>query len=172
MRLFVKCFMLFALPALFLSGCKKENNEEDPEHYVKLKVDGTWRTYKEGFGLVVPGMTSVDSRYFTGTFISEDGKESFTFSMRSLGDFATGTYDSDLGFTDMYVQYSKETPAVSKDYELQTIPGIIPPHFVFTITKVTATSIEGHFTGNYLYTDINYEPITVTEGEFRAKLEP
>lgn len=160
--------LLIAL--LFLAGCKKDNND-DPDYYVKLKINGNWVTWKTVAGELGPDLANAAKTDF-GVTANDDGlTQVFDLTIQVDGpNFTTGTYTSDN--TNYWVFISHVTGANTsnmKFYSIEDAANRPSSKYTVNVTSITATELRGTFTGNYLYNSTDDQTIDITEGEFKVK---
>jgi hypothetical protein len=158
------------LSALLILGlfqsCKKENN---PQHFIKFKVDGEWITWTKAAYLLEE--TGTDLYYLTVVGRSADLDNVFIVGVEVSGTLQPGTYDSQNdGLEFSYATGAAAGGAATKMYYSQPGGGRPAPHFIVNITSVSENEIRGNFTGDYLAAD-DGAVIEFTEGEFVAKTD-
>ena len=158
--------LLIAL--LFLAGCKKDNN--DPDYYVKLKVNGNWVTWKTVAGELGPDLANSAKTDF-GITANDDALQTILdISIQVDGaNFNPGTYSSDnLNYWVVVNYMTNANTANMKLYGIGDVTGRPVSKYVINVTSITSTELKGTFTGNYL-TNIDDETVDITEGEFKVK---
>jgi hypothetical protein len=82
---------------------------------------------------------------------------------------STGTYDTDnqsqIAISIAYVTQYTTSPRVHKVEP----NAVASSRYIVKITSITATEIEGSFTGNFLYDSANNVSLNITEGQFKVK---
>lgn len=159
----VSAFLLIALTLLF-SACKK-NSGNDPEYFLKFKLNGNWVTHKAAVGELGPDLADDSYTNLGITGNSDNGNEVFDITIQVAGsNFATGTYNTDDHA--VFVAYAINSPAL-KFYTLGSVNGQADSRYTVTITSITDDTIKGTFTGNYLEDGlVEDDTVEVTEGEF------
>ncbi len=159
--------LLIAL--LFLAGCKKNSN--DPDYYVKLKINGTWVTWKTVAGELGPDLANPAKTDF-GITANDDALQTiFDISIQVDGaNFNTGTYSSDnLNYWVVVNHMTNANTANMKLYSIGDATGRPVSKYVINVTSITSTELKGTFTGNYLYDHSDDQTIDITEGEFKVR---
>ena len=158
--------LLIAL--LFLAGCKKDNDV--PDYYVKLKINGNWVTWKTVAGELGPDLANATKTDFGVTANDDASSQVFDLSIQVDGpNFNTGTYTSDnLNYWVVISYVSGANTANMKFYSIGDAPNRPSSKYTINVTSITATELRGTFTGNYL-TNIDDETIDITEGEFKVR---
>lgn len=153
---------LFILLSFFVS-CKKDSERND---YIKLKIDGSWITWKKVSGhLVVNGADGKSG--FELLSYKDDNSESFHFGI-SIDNktFPTGTYTPDNSFSLVSFTKKPNTPDFI-EYTGGGIMGGSDTRYDITISSITDKEVRGSFKGSFLrnIADDN-DLIKITEGEF------
>lgn len=153
---------------LFLAGCKKDNN--DPDYYVKLKINGNWVTWKTVAGELGPDLGNSAKTDFGVTANDDALTQVFDLTIQVDGpNFNTGTYVSDnLNYWVVISYVSGANTANMKFYDIEDATNRPSSKYTINVTSITDKELRGTFTGNYL-TNIDDETIDITEGEFKVK---
>ncbi len=173
--MFPKLFRL-ALCTIILfcaASCKKDSTSSTPDQYVKIKKNGTWKTYSKVAGELGPDLLNSSKTDFGVSAFTDDNAESFDLTIQINGsNFVTGTYYSDNA--DYYVDANFTTGFNSNEIQHYYIQnGVLneDAHYTVKVTSITPTYLTGSFTGNYLYDSFASDSgiVRITEGEFRVK---
>lgn len=159
----VSAFLLIALTLLF-SACKKISGN-DPEYFLKFKLNGNWVTHTAAVGELGPDLADDSYTDLGITGNSDNGNEVFDIGIQVAGsNFSTGTYNTDDHT--VFISYVINSPAL-KFYTLGSVDGQPDSRYTVTITSITDDTIKGTFTGNYLEDgSVGDATVEVTEGEF------
>jgi hypothetical protein len=154
---------------LFLMGCKKDNN--DPDYYVKLKINGNWVTWKTVAGELGPDFANATKTDFGVTANDDASTQVFDLTIQVDGpNFNTGTYVSDnLNYWVVISYVSGANTANMKYYDIQDASNRPASKYTINVTSITDTELRGTFTGNYLLNYTDDETIDITEGEFKVR---
>ena len=167
-----KLFFLLLLFIPFLFSCKKDSSDNS-DYYIKMKIKGTWVTWKTAAGQLGKETNPIRSG-FSLMGKSDSGTEDFNIqaSVDALPNFIPGTYTPDNSF--LVASYSKKTSAT--DFISYTGGGIMggaDTRYELIITSVTDKVVKGSFTGTYLrkIDDVN-DLMQITDGEFVVPIIP
>jgi hypothetical protein len=163
----VKTIVLLIAAFSFFS-CKKNS---DNNYYVKLKVNGSWVTWKVVVGELGPDLADGSKTDFGVTANDDAMKDIFDLSIQIDGsNFTTGSYDSDSPNYWVVISYAKGAGAAgSKYYDITDDQNRPPSRYLVSVTSITDKELRGTFTGNYLHDYIDDESLNITEGEFFVK---
>lgn len=155
------------------ASCKKDSTSSTPDQYVKIKKNGTWKTYTKVAGELGPDLGDAAKTDFGVSAFTDDNAESFDLTVQINGsNFAAGTYNSDNA--DYYVDINFTTGFNSNDiqhYYIQNGLSNEDAKYTVHVTSITPTYLSGTFTGNYLYNSFATDSsiVRITDGEFRVK---
>ena len=173
LKLLSKC--LFVSLFIFLLSCKKSSpTDTNPDSYVKIKKNGTWKTYAKAYGDLGPDLINAAKTDFGVSAYTDDQTENFDLSVQVDGSmFGTGTYNSD-NYTDYYFDVNFTTGLNSNQahrFEIENGVNDEPCKYILHVTSITPTYLTGTFTGNYLYDSFASDSgiVRITEGEFKVK---
>jgi hypothetical protein len=162
----LKTIVLLAAFSFF--SCKKNS---DNNYYVKLKINGTWVTWKVVVGELGPDLAN-SAKTDLGVTANDDAmKDVFDISIQVDGsNFTTGSYDSDNSNYWVIVSYAKDAgSAGSKYFDIEDDSNRPPSRYIVNVTSITDKELRGSFTGNYLHDYFDDESLDITEGEFFVK---
>ncbi len=164
-------YLLFLFSAsLFFVSCKKEKNNNDA-YFVKIKKDGTWLSFPSVAGELGPDLLDASHTNLGVTGVTTDNKERFDLIIQVEGaNLTTGVYNSlnSSSYVDIQYTFIDNTASVF-NYMIDNAPDKPESSYSVTITEITATTIKGSFTGNYLSDGMNDLTTEITEGEFYVK---
>jgi hypothetical protein len=158
-----------AIAFLSFSSCSKNDNPDNGDYYMKLKVKGEWVTLNTAFGDIEPVQGDPSRIALIASCADETQNTRFTINLFVDGPvLKTGTYrieDADTELVLAYVKNAKSADPLfySTDYYLGSGATI----YDLTITSISDNVITGTFKGNFLKEAFTENPIEVTEGEFR-----
>jgi hypothetical protein len=167
------CTLLFTGLVVFSVSCKKNPAADKPDSYIKIKKNGTWKTYSKAAGDLGPDLINAAKTDFDVTAYTEDLSENFDITVQVDGsNFTAGTYTNNS--PDYYFDVTFTTGYNTSDIHRFSIQnGIADEECKYTlhVTSITPTYLSGSFTGNYLYDDFASDSgiVRITEGEFRVK---
>lgn len=156
------------LIAFSFFSCKKNS---DNNYYVKLKINGSWVTWKVVVGELGPDLANSAKTDFGVTANDDAMKDVFDISIQVDGsNFNTGSYDSDNSNYWVVISYAKGPGAVgSKYFDIEDAPNRPVSKYVVNVTSINDKELRGSFSGNYLYDYSDDEVMDITEGEFFVK---
>lgn len=165
-------YAAFAVLTITTFSCKKDS--DNPDYYLKMKVNGSWITYTTAIAENGPDLGDPSLHDLVVNGYSSDQKDIFSIAIQKNEPIGTGTYHTDnttyWSFVDWFVG---SNTADFRVYEQDPAPNQPDSKFTINITSITDKEIRGNFTGNYLYDEWETVPNdvlrTVTEGEFVAK---
>lgn len=167
--------LLFIALVIISASCKKSGANSASDSYLKIKMNGTWITYKNALGELGPDLGNASKTDLGLTATSDDSKNVFDFTVQINGsNFTTGVYDSDnpAYLTDVSILTGAGTAGMA-NFMIDDAPGRTPSKYLITISSITSTQIKGTFTGNYLYNSsgsgTSADILDITEGEFSVK---
>jgi hypothetical protein len=157
--------LLLLLMVISFFSCKKKS---DNDYFVKLKINGTWVTWKTVAGELGPDLADPSKTDLGVTGNDDAMKDVFDLSIQIDGsNFTTGSYDSDNGNYWVIVSYAKNAGAANSQYfDISSVSGQPDSKYIVNITSITDKDIRGTFSGNYLSEFISDEMLNLTEGEF------
>jgi uncharacterized protein (UPF0333 family) len=157
--------LLLLLTAISFFSCKKNS---DSNYYVKLKINGTWVTWKTALGELGPDLADASKTDLGVTANDDAGKDVFDLSIQIDGsNFTTGSYDSNNPNYWVIVSYAKNAAAANSQYfDISSVTGQPDSRYIVNITSITDKELRGTFSGNYLSEFISEDMLNVTEGEF------
>jgi hypothetical protein len=164
-------FVIF-LSTLFLS-CKKSNSNKstNDQYYFKVTVNGQTTTFTSNVQCQL-GPDAADASLSDFIVNGDNGKDLLTVSIQKSGSFSATSYSTDN--PDLFCDISYITGfsgANFVDYSIDNINSTPGPSYTISITSVSASSIQGKITENYLYDD-NDDKLMLTSAEFSAKRIP
>ncbi len=162
----LKTILLIAAFSFF--SCKKNS---DNNYFVKLKINGSWVTWKVVVGELGPDLGDPTKTDFGVTANDDAMKDVFDLTIQIDGsNFTTGSYDSDNSNYWVVISYAKGPGAAgSKYYDINDAANHPASRYIVNVTSITDKELRGSFTGNYLYDDFDNEILEITEGEFFVK---
>ncbi|HMO61708.1 MAG TPA: hypothetical protein PKC39_09570 [Ferruginibacter sp.] len=159
-------FIFFTLLVTVSLSCKKNSGNTD--YFVKIKQDGNWTTFTKVAGEFGPDLLDPSFTNLVIAAESNSGTEAFTIAIQGTS-LSAGTYDTDnttVASTSLvYITQATTSPrAHTVDASMVAVS-----RYMVNITSITATEIEGTFTGNFLYDSFNDNAANITEGQFKVK---
>lgn len=161
--LLIFCSLYFSI-----SSCKKDPVNNDPEYYVKFKMNGSWITWKDGLAELGPDLIDNTKTNFSFVSNSPDDSQLFSISFQvDDPDISQGSYSSDEYF--MPIDYSTGSGSNMKWYSMQ-INQMPYSFYTVTLSDITDITVKGHFTGDFLVnTSDKTDKVSITEGSFFLK---
>lgn len=163
-----KTLLLIPVFLVLFFSCKKDN--DDPQYYVKLKINGNWVTWSGALGELGPDLGNPAKTDLGITATDGNQNDVFDISIQVDGTtFNTGAYASDnLNYLVLVSYYKDASAANSRFFEIDDAPTMPASKYTVNITSISSTEIQGNFVGNYLYDNFNDEIFNLTEGEFKV----
>jgi hypothetical protein len=172
-------YAAMAFLLVFAVSCKKEttSNPTSTDYYVKIKKDGAWITYtgSQTAGEIGPDGFDPANIDFGVSASSADAKERFDLTVQLVSNtFPAGTYHSsylvDHPYVEIVYAYQPDITTAPAVYMIQPSAAMtLPAAYTVNVTEITATTLRGNFTGNYLATSTSDATVAITEGEFFVK---
>ncbi len=165
---FTSLKILLLLVAFSFFSCKKNS---DTNYYVKLKINGTWVTWKTVIGELGPDLANASKTDFGVTANDDAMKDVFDISVQVDGTaFNAGSYSSDNTNYLVVISYSKDlTGPNAKFYDIEDAPTGPSSKYTVNVSSITGTTLRGTFTGNYLFDFVSGESMVITDGEFYVR---
>ena len=164
---------LLGIVLLFTTSCKKESkNDGNTDYYVKIKKNGAWVSFPAVAGELGPDLGNSALIDLGVTAASTNGNERFDLTVQLSGTtFPIGTYTSDNPNYQTDVTFVLDNAADLSYYDIGDAPNLAPSKYTINITAITAETLTGTFTGNYLYDSFanTGAVVNITEGEFYVK---
>jgi hypothetical protein len=166
----MKTVSLLLLPIIIFS-CKKDNDKSQPAeegYYVKLKIDGTWVTWKVVAGELGEDLADPTKTDFGVTANDDAMKDVFDISIQvDGGTVVAGDYASDNPDYWATVSYAKDIGTANAEYfDIEDAPSSPASKYIVHIQSINDTELKGSFTGNYLFNFSSGTTKNITEGEF------
>jgi hypothetical protein len=165
--LFILSLVLLFTPIFFVS-CGEE--EVSANYFVRFKVDGNLREFKDQRGLdaIVFGIGATNY----ASLLGESGMEEILLQIYDDAPITTTTYtgfnDADGGdqtaLEGVIINYINPSGSAFSTTVTNTHVGTI------TVTKLTSTEIAGTFSASLRNPENETEIVSITEGEFLVKL--
>lgn len=159
---------LLLLTAFSFFACKKNS---DNDYYVKLKIDGTWITWKVVAGELGPDLGDPTKTDIGVTANDDAMKDVFDIAIQVDGTtFNTGSYDSDNMTYWVVMSYTKDAATANfQHFDIGDNGSGTHSRYLVTISSITDETLKGSFVGNYLHDDFDDESLNITEGEFYVR---
>lgn len=163
----LKTLAFIGIVSIFATSCIKKNN--DPEKFLKVKIDGNWVTYEQTLADISPNMT--DPQKMDLTIYAGQPDNYISVGLRNIPEIAEGSYTTGNGGYTLFVSARQTESGTTSDYHSSFYFGPDPvPSYTLNITSLSNTEIRGTITGNFLPHMSEDEKLMLTEAEFVMEL--